>query len=261
MTLQPEELHAYLARTQFDGALEVSAETLRGLHIAHTMHVPFENLDIHLGREISLKPEDLFKKIVLAKRGGYCYEMNGLFALVLETLGFEVKRLMARIIAGYSEMRPLTHQVLLVTINGQRWMADVGNGRTGLIAPLLLENGVIDQQYTARYRLISDDDYHFLYQTDNGGLWENGYAFTLESYHPVDYTTANYYNSHSPESRFVQHRFCTMPTAEGRVTLNEMDLKITRNGHTEVITAGSTEEYRMMLKQYFDIELDGEFIR
>lgn len=261
MHLEPSQIQAYLTRIQYDGGLDVSAETLCGLHMAHTLHVPFEDLDIHLGREISLEPSDLYNKIVLAKRGGYCYEMNGLFALVLETLGFDIKRLMARIIAGYPSMRPLTHQILLVTIDGQRWIADVGNGRSGLIAPLKLEKDVIDQQFTERYRLLTEDGYRFIFQKEFDGQWEDGHAFTLESYFPVDYVPANYYNSHSPDSRFVRDRFCTMPTTEGRVTLNEMDLKITRNGKTEVRTAADMAEYRAILKQYFDIELDGEFIR
>ncbi len=261
MPLQDSQIQAYLTRTGYDGALDVSAETLCRLHMAHTLHVPFENLDIHLGREISLEPNDLFNKIVTQRRGGYCYEMNGLFALVLESLGFEVKRLMARIISGYPQTRPLTHQVLLVTINGDRWMADVGNGRTGIIAPLHLENDVPVQQFTGCYRLLTQDGYRFVYQFQDARRWDDGYAFTLESYLPVDYIPANFYNSHSPDSRFVQHKFCTMPTTEGRVTLNELDLKITRNGETQVTTAASMDEYHAMLRKYFGIEIAGEFLR
>jgi N-hydroxyarylamine O-acetyltransferase len=258
--LDKAQIQAYLTRVGYDGSLTVSDETLRGLHIAHTMHVPFENLDIHLGREISLEPLDLFEKIVKQRRGGYCYEMNGLFALVLESMGFEVRRLMARMIAGYTETRPLTHQALLVTIDGQRWIADVGNGRSGLLAPIRLENGVVDVQFTERFRLMTKDDYRYLFQTESAGQWENMYAFTLEGYQAVDYVPANFYNSHSPDSRFVQRKFCTMPTPEGRVTLTEMDLKITRNGETQVRTAANMDEYQAMLWRYFGIELDGEFV-
>ncbi len=261
MHLENEQIQAYLTRIGYDGLLNVSYETLRGLHIAHTMHVPFENLNIHLGREISLEPQAIFNKIVNERRGGYCYEMNGLFALVLESLGFEVRRLMARIIAGYSETRPLLHQALLVTIDGKGWIADVGNGRNGIIAPLALENGLIEQQFTERFRLITEDDYRYIFQTVIDGQWEDIYAFTLEGYQPVDYVPANFYNSHSPDSRFVQRKFCTVPTPEGRVTLTEMDLKITRNGKTQVRTAANTAEYHGMLRRYFGIELDGEFVR
>jgi N-hydroxyarylamine O-acetyltransferase len=261
MTLDQSQAQAYLSRIHYDGSLNRSYETLRSLHIAHTFHIPFENLDIHLGREISLEPQNLFEKIVMRRRGGYCYEMNALFALVLESLGFDVRRLMARMIAGYTETRPLTHQVLLVTIDGKRWIADVGNGRNGLIAPLALEKDSVDQQYNRRYRLTSQDEYRYLFQTETEGQWEDIYAFTLESYQSVDYVPANFYNSHAPDSRFVQRKFCTMPTPEGRVTLTEMDLKITRTSETQVSTVASMDEYHTLLKRYFGIEIDGEFVR
>jgi N-hydroxyarylamine O-acetyltransferase len=261
MYLDNSQLQAYINRIHYDGTLDVSYETLRGLHIAHTFHIPFENLDIHLGRPISLEPLDLFDKIVMRRRGGYCYEMNGLFALVLESFGFDVRRLMARMIAGYTETRPLTHQVLLVTTGDMRWIADVGNGRNGLIAPLALENGAVERQFNQHFRLTTEDSCRYVFQTESERQWEDIYAFTLEAYHPVDYVPANFYNSHSPESRFVHRKFCTMPTSEGRVTLNEMDLKITRNGETHVTTAASMKEYRTMLKQHFGIDIDGEFVR
>jgi N-hydroxyarylamine O-acetyltransferase len=82
------------------------------LHRAHVMTVPFENLDIHLGRPISLAPADLFRKIVSSRRGGYCFELNGLFALLLEALGIAVTRLAARVLYGAEGVRPRSHQVL-----------------------------------------------------------------------------------------------------------------------------------------------------
>lgn len=89
------DIKAYLNRIGYEGAVNPSSDTLRALHLAHVLTVPFENLDIHLGRSISIEPEALFRKIVLARRGGYCFELNGLFALLLEQLGFSVTRLAA----------------------------------------------------------------------------------------------------------------------------------------------------------------------
>lgn len=97
---------AYLARIGYEGALTPAIETLRGLHRAHVMTVPFENLDIHLGRPISLNPADLFRKIVVDRRGGYCFELNGLFTLLLEDVGFAVTRLAARVLYGTEGVRP-----------------------------------------------------------------------------------------------------------------------------------------------------------
>lgn len=259
--LSATELHAYLDRVGYTGSLDVSPETLCALHTAHVFHIPFENLDIHLGREISLAPHDLFNKLVTQRRGGYCYEMNGLFALVLESLGFTVRRLMARMLAGFTETRPLTHQALLITFGSDSWLADVGNGRSGLLTAIPLRVGVTEQQFTQCFRLREQDAATFIFQTETDGRWEDIYAFTLQGYLPIDYVPANYYNSHSPDSRFVQRKFCTMPTPEGRVTLTEMDLKITRSGHTELATAATLTDYHAFLNQHFGITLDTPFTR
>lgn len=119
---------AYLARIKYEGPLIPSLETLQGLHRAHVMTVPFENLDIHLGRSISLAPADLFRKIVVERRGGYCFELNGLFALLLEALGIAVTRLAARVCSGAEGVRPRSHQLLMVKMGTSVWIVDVGFG-------------------------------------------------------------------------------------------------------------------------------------
>ncbi|MBP9636444.1 MAG: arylamine N-acetyltransferase [Nitrospira sp.] len=129
---------AYLARIKYEGPLIPSLETLQGLHRAHVMTVPFENLDIHLGRSISLAPADLFRKIVVERRGGYCFELNGLFALLLEALGIAVTRLAARVCSGAEGVRPRSHQLLMVKMGTSVWIVDVGFGGQGLLEPLTL---------------------------------------------------------------------------------------------------------------------------
>jgi N-hydroxyarylamine O-acetyltransferase len=138
-TLTPNQIDAYLKRIDYSGSLAVSLETLRALHRAHVFHIPFENLDIHLGRPISLELNDLFHKQVRERRGGYCYEMNGLFSAVLIALSFDVTRLQGRIIFGYDEVRPRSHQISLIKLEGVDWVADVGYGGRGLLEPIPLE--------------------------------------------------------------------------------------------------------------------------
>lgn len=261
MRLTPEQLYAYLKRLGYEGALDVSAKTLHELHVAHTFTVPFENLDIHLGRSISLEIEALFDKIVTQRRGGYCYEGNGLFAYALEALGFDVRRLMGRIVAGYSEVRPLTHQVLLVTIDSQRWIADVACGRNGLIAPIPLEIGTVYRQYSESFRLLSEDNHRYSFQTQIDEQWQDIYTFTLEPYLPVDYVPANYFNSTHPESRFVKQAFCTRATPHGRVTLVGAELKIQENGSLQIMTIPDLPAYYAALKTYFDLDLDVPFAK
>ncbi|MCB9451155.1 MAG: arylamine N-acetyltransferase [Anaerolineaceae bacterium] len=254
------DVQAYLNRVDYTGSLDVSAETLRGLHIAHTMHVPFENLDIHLGRPISLKPDALFDKLVRARRGGYCFEMNGLFALVLGALGFDVTLLLARMIAGSTEVRPLTHQVLLVTIGDERWIADVGGGRNGPIAPLPLVHHAPERQFHEHFRLEGTDGYRFTLQLETVGVWQDIYAFTLEPHLPVDYEPANFYTSNWPDSHFRKNRVCTLPTETGRMTFTGHDLRIQSGAETRLITAENDADYRALLRTYFGVAISGGFV-
>ncbi|TAJ10245.1 MAG: arylamine N-acetyltransferase [Nitrospirae bacterium] len=254
------DVAAYAARLAYRGKLDLSVDTLRGLHEAHAFTVPFENLDVHLERPISLDPSVLFKKIVQERRGGYCFELNGLFAVILETLGFTVHRLMARVLYGAAMVRPLSHEVLLVDVEGARWIADVGFGGNGLIAPFPLCAGHEERQYQDHFRLIGHEDRNrrtFALQFETRGTWHDLYEFTLEPYRPEDYILANYYHSHASDSLFVQHVICTKPTIEGRVTLLDRKLKVRTKGVTQHSTVNLLDDFQTLLKAHFGIEHDG----
>ncbi len=250
---------AYLARIGYQGALTPSIETLRGLHRAHVMTVPFENLDIHLGRAISLDPADLFRKIVVDRRGGYCFELNGLFALLLEDVGFAVTRLAARVSSGAEGVRPRSHQLLMVTLENVAWIVDVGFGGHGLLEPLRLVFGEEARQGIDRFRLVAQGEGSYLLQCDMDRVWTNLYSFALDSWLPIDYAFANYYHSHSPDSLFMQRRICTMPTPEGRKTLTDMVLKIRSGGRAHEICPRDTGEYRLLINNHFNLRIEGEF--
>ncbi|MCS6327471.1 MAG: arylamine N-acetyltransferase [Nitrospira sp.] len=243
---------AYLARIGYEGALTPSIETLRGLHRAHVMTVPFENLDIHLGRAISLDPADLFRKIVLDRRGGYRFELNGLFALLLEDVGFAVTRLAARVSSGAEGVRPRSHQLLMVTVGKAAWIVDVGFGGHGLLEPLKMVLGEEGRQGHECFRLVAGERDEYLLQGEREGAWVDLYSFGLDACLPVDYTFASYYHSHSPDSLFMQKRICTMPTPEGRKTLTDMVLKVRGGGDTQERQI-SDEEYKQLLQQHFGL--------
>ncbi len=119
---------AYLQRINYDGPLAPSAETLRQLHLAHLLSVPFENLSIHRHEPIVLNDDALFEKIVRRRRGGFCYELNGVFAALLRSLGFNVTMLSAEVANNEGEFgEPFDHMTLMVTLD-ERWLADVGFG-------------------------------------------------------------------------------------------------------------------------------------
>ncbi len=251
---------AYLTRIGYEGSVDPSAETLRWLHRAHVLTVPFENLDIHLGRSISLDPSDLFQKIVLSRRGGYCFELNGLFALLLEQLGFSVTRLAARVLYGAEGARPRSHQLLLVQIGESRWMTDVGFGGNGLREPFPLTAGHEQQQGPDRFQLVIAERGEHMLQCDIEGAWENLYSFTLDPCLPVDYIFANYYHSHSPDSPFTQRRICTIPTLQGRKMLTDRLLKIHENGTTEELHVKDDAECKQQLQQHFKLTIKDHFI-
>ncbi len=247
---------AYLARMNYQGPVTPSLEALRSLHRSHVMTVPFENLDIHLGRSISLDSADLFRKIVVERRGGYCFELNGLFALLLEDVGFAVTRLAARVSSGAEGVRPRSHQLLKVNLCESAWIVDVGFGGHGLLEPLRLAIGEEAQQGRERFRFVAGERGEYLLQGEREGAWINLYSFGLEPCLPVDYLFANYYHSHSPDSLFMQQRICTMPTPEGRKTLTDDLFKVRGSNGTQELHVASEGERQELLQQHFGLSIN-----
>src|SRR5262249_29151135 len=143
----PLDLAAYLERIQYRGDPRPDVTTLHDLHLAHATHVPFENLDVLLGRPIRLDLDSLQAKIVRGRRGGYCFEQNVLLAAVLEHVGFRVDRLAARVRYRAQHVLPRTHMLLRVEVEGRSWMCDVGFGSEGLLLPMPLAVGAECRQF------------------------------------------------------------------------------------------------------------------
>jgi N-hydroxyarylamine O-acetyltransferase len=196
------DLAGYLRRVEYEGALDPTEEVLRALHLAHATHIPFENLDILLGRPIRLDLASLQAKLVHGGRGGYCFEQNSLLAAVLEEIGFTVTRLAARVRYGATTVLPRTHMLLLVRCDGRTWLADVGFGAEGLLHPVPFRDGAVSEQFTWRYRVVQEEGGAWVLQSLHGEAWTDLYAFTLEPQHAVDYEMANHFTSTHPESRF-----------------------------------------------------------
>lgn len=251
-------LEAYFERIHFKASPEVTFETLQALHVGHCLNIPFENLDIFQGQSISLDPNHLFYKLVNRRRGGYCYEMNGLFAYILEELGFKVQGLMARVLI-HRKPEPRNHQVLCVHLEGRDWLVDVGYGGRGLLAPVPLENRQTEKQFADTIRLVQSSEKLWTLQTLIEDAWQPQYEFNLDEYKPIDYKPGNYYHSTSPESLFTRITLCTMPTTEGFIQLRNRDLTLTANGKSVSEKAHSLEEYHKLLKKNFGIELEGKF--
>ena len=181
------DLHAYLNRIGHTGPLTADATTLAALHRAHVvMAIPFENLDVILGRGISVALPDVQRKLVEARRGGYCYEHGLLFAAVATRLGFTAQRLLARV-GDLERPRPRTHLVTLLTDpSGEAWLADPGFG-SGLLTPLPLRADAEATQGAWTYRLRRLDDGRWqLQEAAAGEAWQPLYAFEIAVHHAVD---------------------------------------------------------------------------
>ncbi len=221
------DLDGYLARIDYRAPLARDHATLAGLHLAHATHIPFENLDILLGRPIRLDIASLQGKLVAARRGGYCYEQNLLFASALGAIGFPVTMLAARVRYRTTRVLPRTHMLLLVEADGERWIADVGFGGQGLLLPIALRPGDPAPQFVWTYRLQQDGTGFVLQAQDREGFHDL-YAFTLEPQLAVDYEVASHYVSTHPESRFVRTLAVQLPGPDVRRSLRNRTLTIER---------------------------------
>lgn len=246
------DVQAYLNRINYHGSLEPTAETLRQLHLAHLLAVPFENLSIHAPEPIVLEDDALFEKIVSRRRGGFCYELNGLFAGLLRALGFKVEMLSAQVAddeGGFS--RDFDHMTLIVS-GEQRWLADVGFGDS-FVEPLLLDAREAQMQRDRAYRIVADGEWLILERADNGRDWKPQYSFTLQPFQYPDYAEMCEYHQTSPESHFVRSRICSRLTPEGRISLTEKLLITTEGNQRHEQPVATPEEYVEMLRQHFRI--------
>lgn len=247
-------IEAYLKRINYSGSLEPTAETLRALQVAHLKTVPFENLSIHNNEPIVLEDNALFDKIVDRRRGGFCYEANGLFAALLRALGFEVAMLAAGVAKKEGGFGPkFDHMTLMVTL-AERWLADVGFGDS-FLEPLLLDSREEQVQALRSFRIVDDDDHLILMRRNHGSDWEPQYRFTLQPYTFADYEETCVYHQTSPDSHFTKGRICSLATDDGRITLSDMRM-ITTSGPQQLReerTLTTQEEYDRILLDQFGI--------
>jgi N-hydroxyarylamine O-acetyltransferase len=251
------DLDAYLERVGYNGPVVPTESVLIALHGAQVFTIPFENLDIHLGRPIRLDVASLCAKLVDGHRGGYCYELTGLFLLVLRRLGFDVMCLAGRNMMRETPMQK-SHQALLVTLGRRQWLVDLGFGGNGLIEPIPLEPDTVFPQFFDAFRLQALSPFSFVLQSRPHDTWQSLYAFTLEEYHPLDYAMMNYYNSTSPMSAFTQRRMAARPCPVGRTTLSDSEIKVRCGSETTTVLLDEGEPYRVALAEYFGIVLPGD---
>lgn len=233
--LTADEATAYLARLGVAAPEAPTLAALASLHRAHLMNVPFENLDIPLGRPIRLDRASLLRKLVDERRGGYCYELNGLFALLLRSLGYAVDLVSARVSLPGGGLTPeFDHAALVVTSPDltEPVLADVGFG-DAFTEPLPLRDGFErDERGKGVGLALRGDTWHYRERPDGGG-WHDQYVFTAEPHPLADFEPRNEWQQTSPESHFTRQRVASRLTPTGRVTVSGRRLITTTHGRRE----------------------------
>ena len=250
------DISTYFDRIKYTSPTSVDLATLRGLQIAHMRSVPFENLDIKLKRPIRLSEDALWDKIIVHRRGGFCYELNGLYAWLLKQIGFEVTYLNARVFKRDGSLGiDFDHLALLVRIPGSpgRWLADAGFGDS-FSEPLNMEESGEQVQGLRSYRLEQTKDGYITWQRNYDGTREQMYFFDLQPRNfPADYEAACLYHQTSPLSSFTRGNVISLETSDGRITLDDNRLIITREGQRHESPVASRAEFNELLKEHFNI--------
>ncbi len=244
---------AYLERIGYAGPVSPSAETLRSLHRQHMLTVPFENLDIHRSARLDLDESKFFRKVVGARRGGWCYELNGLFARLLVELGFEVDRVAARVAMSEGQLSPdFSHLALIVRLE-ERWLADVGFGDS-FLEPLRLDFPAAQRDPVGEY-LVRDEGGHWTVLRRTDDIWKEQYQFTLTPRQLRDFSEMCQFQQTSPESHFTRNVICSRATPGGRVTLGDKRLIFTTNGQRREVLLFDDADTSAALAKHFGIVL------
>lgn len=233
VSLTPAQRTAYLARIGVRPPSAPTQEALATLHRAHLMTVPFENLDIGV-RPIRLDLDGLWAKIVADRRGGYCYELNGLFAALLRTLGYAVTLVSARVATADGGLTPEFDHLALVVDSpemAQAHLADVGFGEA-FLDPLPLRDGFQRQEGLKRVGLAEAEGV-WTYREDRGEGWRRQYVFSMQPRSRAEFEPRHAWQQTAPESHFRQSTVVSLATPTGRVTVSENRLIVTESGHRE----------------------------
>lgn len=246
----------YLKRIGISGISKPDIEFLNKLHRAHLYNIPFENLDIHNGRKIVLDEKSIYKKLIDDKRGGYCYELNGLFGLLFRELGYKVSLISAKVNDGKGGWgEEFDHLLILVETDNSQWIADVGFGDS-FIEPLKFETDKPVKQTNWIYRITAYDDGIFLLsKSADDNVFTDEFIFTTIDRRWDEFSGMNIFHQTSPESHFTRKKVCTMPDDTGRTTLSGDKLIITRSGKKEITLINSDAEFNEALYKYFNMKI------
>ena len=253
--------NAYLARIGFEGdgsQIKPTLDNLIALHRQHAFSIPFENFDVYLRGDVSLDKEAIFDKLVYQGRGGYCYEMNGLFFDALEHFGYQVQYLTSRPMLGYFEKRPKTHMILKVDIEGESYICDQGFTGMSLIEPIKLEDGVESEQYGFAFKVLEVEEGLYQIQSLQSGNWVSLFEFDLQEQLYIDFSVPNHFNVTSPDSICTRKVIASIYTKTGRVHMLDNKLRFRGGAENQDIEISSQQHLEEVLMGNYKISLNDE---
>lgn len=254
-SLIPDWLVLYFQRINLAVPTDTSAGTLADIHFAHVNAIAYEMLDVFLGIVPSFDMTEISDKLTSGRRGGGCTQMNGLLAVVLETLGFSVRRSLSAVSRENGAMNLSTHMVLLVRADDEEWICDVGFGYRGFLYPLRLLHNAQAVQGVHEYRVLRVTELMWRIQYRRGVQWINMYVLRDASYEVDEFVVGQFFNSYSPLSPFKKNLVCARPSLQGgRYLVNNVLVSIQHCSRTRHVVK-SLWELVDVLEEYFDIGL------
>jgi N-hydroxyarylamine O-acetyltransferase len=255
--MNDKKINTYLKRLDIYDC-KIVFDDLKKLQAQHMLNIPFENLDVAVGRDILLDEDSLYRKIVEKNRGGYCFELNLLYANLLHSLGFQPRAALGRVwLRNPSQMPPRNHLTHLVDIEGTTFVTDVGFGGLTTRIPLDINSTEEINDGDGIIRIIPFETNQYMVQRKIGDDWANQYSFENVKISEEDIAISNFYMSKNPESHFYSNRFVGRFTEGGRIGLFENTYtkrKGIKTVYKENIDNG--EAWLKFLKQNFGLILD-----
>ena len=246
MILAQSQITSYLARVGVNQAVSPDLSGLNQLLYAHLTHVPFEALDVWATSACpSLELEDLYHKIVEDRRGGYCFELNTLFRVLLNSLGFDAYQVIASLLDEVGNAAPPAHNVIICVIGGKKYLVDVGFG-----GPVPLEALALFEHSEADFRLAQKDGFWYLYHEERPVI-----RFRDIPAQVIDFIPLNFYVSQKPDIHFRHRVFVNQRQPDGRIfSLRGDEFTIRSDNGSESISVTSMEQIKKILDTYFGIK-------
>lgn len=253
------QIEQYLRKLQLnDFEPTVNLATLTKLQDAHLKYIPYENFDCLNGKITSLKRQDMFNKVIMHNRGGICFELNGLYNWLLESLSFEVTSYSARFIDKMETYQLRRHRVMCVTLGEKRYLTDVGVNSESPRVPLEIVDGLIQSDGISQYKFTRSEFWGWLlWQKERGKIWKRLFGFTEEPQIDKDFITASFWCDAHPDSPFIKSKKLSIFREDCNITIRGNYLKFYLGGRVKYrykINTGA--ELKEILWEYFGINVD-----